>query len=242
MVRFTSGMVDELNDSIHTAEDAIRWASDTLHPDVGMASSFGAEDSVLMDMMIRINPDFRFFTLDTGRLPQATHDIIDVARKRYHMRLDVTFPDAVQVQAMVNEKGQNLFYDSVENRQLCCHIRKVEPMNQILSGLDGWITGMRSEQTTSRHDTRMFELDTGHDDIIKINPIIDWSWAEVWGYIKKYDIPYNALLDQGYPSIGCEPCTRAIRDGEDYRAGRWWWEHGIKECGLHTHTNDNRDR
>lgn len=241
MAGFTRHEVDDLNSKIHTAKDALQWASDTLHPKVGMASSFGAEDSVVMDMMMSINSDFRFFTLDTGRLPQATHDVVDAARKRYRMRLNVVFPDAAQVQKMVNEKGQNLFYDSVENRRLCCHIRKVEPMNEVLSGLDGWITGLRRDQTVSRQDVHMFELDTGHDNMIKINPVIDWSWDDIWVYIKEHDLPYNALLDRGYPSIGCEPCTRAIRPGEDYRAGRWWWEHGIKECGLHTHPNADQN-
>lgn len=241
MAGFTRRQVDDLNSKIHAARDALQWASDTLHPKVGMASSFGAEDSVVMDMMMRINSDFRFFTLDTGRLPQATHDVVDATRNRYRMHLNVVFPDAAQVQKMVNEKGQNLFYDSIENRQLCCRVRKVEPMNGVLSGLDGWITGLRRDQSAARQDARMFELDTGHDNMIKINPVIDWSWDDIWAYIKEHDLPYNALLDKGYPSIGCEPCTRAIRPGEDYRAGRWWWEHGIKECGLHTHQNVDRN-
>ncbi|MCE2508691.1 MAG: phosphoadenylyl-sulfate reductase [Nitrosopumilaceae archaeon] len=233
MAGFDQSLADKLNSEIHTAEDALRWASENLHPKVGKASSFGAEDSVLMDMMVGINPEFRFFTLDTGRLPQATHDAIDAARRRYKARIEVLFPDAGRVREMVGQKGQNLFYDSVENRKLCCHIRKVEPMNAMLETLDGWITGLRRDQTQARRDATMFQIDAAHGNMLKINPLIDWSWEDVWRYIRENDVPYNSLLDRGYPSIGCEPCTRPVRPGEDIRAGRWWWEQGIKECGLH---------
>ena len=233
MIRYTSEDVDRLNSKIETAEEALQWASDTLHPRIGKASSFGAEDAVVMDMMVGINPRFRFFTLDTGRLPQATHDIIDVVRKRYGIHIEVLFPNGEKVQEMVQQKGQNLFYDSVENRRLCCRIRKVDPMTAMLADLDGWITGLRRDQTAARRDIRMFEVDKEHDGILKINPIIHWSLDDIWNYIRSHKLPYNALLDNGYTSIGCEPCTRAIRPGEDTRAGRWWWEQGIKECGLH---------
>ena len=226
-------MVEKLNAEICTAEDAITWASENLHPRVGKASSFGAEDAVLMDIIIKINPDFLFFTLDTGRLPQATHNAIDVARKQYGANITVLFPDTKQVQDMVNSKGQNLFYDSIENRKLCCNIRKVQPMNKMLATLDGWVTGLRRDQTQTRQDASMFQIDQSHDHILKINPIINWSWDDVWSYIKEHDLSYNQLLDEGYPSIGCEPCTRRVNPGEDMRAGRWWWEKGIKECGLH---------
>lgn len=237
MTRFTQDDVDRLNSEIGTAEEAVQWTSDNLHPRVGKASSFGAEDSVLIDMMVKVNPKFRFFTLDTGRLPQATHDAMDTVRKRYNIKIEVLFPDAARVQEMVNEKGQNLFYESVENRKLCCRIRKVEPMNRMLATLDGWITGLRRDQTSIRRDASMFQIDEGHGGILKINPLIDWSWDDVWKYIRERDIPYNSLLDKGYPSIGCEPCTRAVKPGEDIRAGRWWWEQGIKECGLHLTDN-----
>lgn len=226
-------MVDKLNANIRTAEDAIVWASENLHPRVGKASSFGAEDAVLMDMIIKINPQFHFFTLDTGWLPQATHDAIDVARKQYGANITVLFPDAKEVQNMVDSKGLKLFYDSVENRKLCCNIRKVEPMNKMLATLDGWVTGLRRDQTQARQDASIFQIDNNHDNILKINPIIDWSWDDVWSYIRKHNLSYNRLLDEGYPSIGCEPCTRRVKPGEDMRAGRWWWEKGVKECGLH---------
>ncbi|CAI9832552.1 MAG: phosphoadenylyl-sulfate reductase [Nitrosopumilus sp.] len=231
MAGFTQGDVDRLNSEITGAEGALRWASENLHPRVAKASSFGAEDAAIMHMMVSINPDFRFFTLDTGRLPQETYDAIDAARRRYNARIEVLFPDSGDVEEMVRERGVNLFYDSVENRQLCCEIRKVRPTSRMLAGLDGWITGLRRDQTPDRSGARMFELDGPR---IKINPIIDWTWEMVWEYIRSRDLPYNALLDRGYPSIGCAPCTRPVSPGEDRRAGRWWWEQdGRKECGLH---------
>jgi len=234
VVKFTQEQVDELNSTITTTKNALEWVSENLHPRVAKASSFGAEDTVIMDIMLKINPKFRFFTLDTGRLPQETYDIIDVVRKRYDITIEVLFPDSKEVEEMVREKGINLFYDSVENRKLCCEIRKVHPINRILSTLDGWITGLRREQTEVRKDVSMFQIDHGHGEILKINPIIDWTWNDVQDYIKKNDLPYNSLLDKGYPSIGCEPCTRPIKPGEDLRSGRWWWEQGEhKECGLH---------
>lgn len=234
MRRFTQKEVDELNSTIKMADDAFRWASENLHPRVAKASSFGAEDAAIIHMMTKINPNFRFFTLDTGRLNQETYDIMDIVRKRYNINLEVMFPDSNEVQEMVRAKGLNLFYDSVENRKLCCEIRKVHPSNKILKTLDGWITGLRRDQTDNRSNAKMFEIDTQHDGILKINPIIDWNWEQIWDYIKKNNVPYNKLLDKGYPSIGCEPCTRAIKPGEDLRAGRWWWETSEhKECGLH---------
>ncbi|RDJ32037.1 MAG: phosphoadenylyl-sulfate reductase [Crenarchaeota archaeon] len=234
MTKFTQKELDELNSTINSAQDALKWASDNLHPRIAKASSFGAEDAAITDMMIKVNPEFRFFTLDTGRLPQATYDIMDDVRKKYGIKFEVLFPDTIEVQQMVHEKGMNLFYDSVENRKLCCEIRKVHPTNKMLKTLDGWITGLRRDQTSNRNEAKMFEIDTQHDDILKINPIINWTWDQVWKYIKENNVPYNKLLDKGYPSIGCEPCTRAIKDGEDLRAGRWWWENeGHKECGLH---------
>lgn len=241
MSKFTQEQIDKLNSTLKTAEDALQWASDNLHPNVAKASSFGAEDAVIMDMMIKINPKFRFFSLDTGRLPQETYDIMDIVRKRYNITIEVLFPDAKEVEEMVRSKGMNLFYESVENRKLCCEIRKVHPMNKFLKTLDGWITGLRKDQTEIRKDAKIIEIDELHGGILKINPIINWTWDDIWNYIKKNNIPYNSLIDKGFPSIGCEPCTRAIKPGEDLRAGRWWWEEGThKECGLHIdHTKRN---
>lgn len=234
MKKFTQEQVDKLNLQIKTTNEALQWTSDNLHPHVAKASSFGAEDAVIMDIMLKINSKFRFFTLDTGRLPQETYDIMDVVRKKYNITIEVLFPDTIEVEDMVRKKGMNLFYESVENRKLCCEIRKVHPINRILSTLDGWITGLRRNQTEIRKDTNIFQIDHGHNGILKINPIIDWTWDQIQDHIKKNNLPYNSLLDKGYPSIGCEPCTRAIKPGEDLRAGRWWWEQGEnKECGLH---------
>ena len=234
MTKFSQSEVDELNSKINTAEDALQWVSDNLHPNVAKASSFGAEDAAIVHMMIKINPNFRFFTLDTGRLPQETYDIMDEMKKQYHLQLEVLFPDTNEVEEMVRNKGMNLFYESVENRKLCCQIRKVHPTNKILKTLDGWITGLRRDQTENRNQVQMLEIDHQHDGILKINPIVNWTWDNVWDYIKENKIPYNKLLDKGYPSIGCEPCTRSIKPGEDRRAGRWWWEQDSKkECGLH---------
>jgi phosphoadenosine phosphosulfate reductase len=232
--KFTQEQVDELNSKIKTTDEALQWVSDNLHPRVAKASSFGAEDAVIIDIMLKINHKFRFFTLDTGRLPQETYDIMDIVRKKYNITIEVLFPDTKEVEDMVREKGINLFYENVENRKLCCEIRKVHPINKILSTLDGWITGLRRDQTEVRKDINIFQIDYNHGEILKINPIIDWTWDQIQNYIKKNNLPYNTLLDKGYPSIGCEPCTRAIKPGEDLRAGRWWWEQGEhKECGLH---------
>jgi phosphoadenosine phosphosulfate reductase len=234
MKTFTQEQVDDLNSKIKTTTEALQWVSDNLHPRVAKASSFGAEDAVIIDIMLKINPKFRFFTLDTGRLPQETYDIMDIVRKKYNIAIEVLFPDTTEVENMVKEKGVNLFYESVENRKLCCEIRKVHPINKMLSTLDGWITGIRRDQTEVRKDVSIFQIDYNHRGILKINPIIDWTWDQIQDYIKKNNLPYNSLLDRGYPSIGCEPCTRAIKPGEDLRAGRWWWEQGEhKECGLH---------
>lgn len=234
MKRFNQEEVDDLNTKLKTPQDVLKWALDNLHPRIAKASSFGAEDSVIIDMMAKINPKARFFTLDTGRLNPQTYEIMDELSRKYKINFEVMFPDAKDVEEMVNSKGINLFYKSVENRRFCCGIRKVHPLNRMLSTLDGWITGIRQDQTDVRKDARLVELDEQHGGILKINPLLDWSWDQVWDYIKDNDVPYHKLLDKGYTSIGCAPCTRAIKPGEDLRAGRWWWESNEhKECGLH---------
>lgn len=234
MGKFSQSELDKINESLHGTEDVLKWAFENLHPKLAKASSFGAEDSVLIDIMTGINPDARFFTLDTGRLNPQTYDIMSTLEKKYNIRFDVQFPDASEVQDMVRQKGINLFYDSVENRQLCCRIRKVNPLKKILATLDGWVTGIRRDQTSIRKDASYLEIDQKYNGIVKVNPLLDWSWDDVQEHIKRHNIPYHPLLDQGFPSIGCAPCTRAIKDGEDLRAGRWWWESDQhKECGLH---------
>jgi phosphoadenosine phosphosulfate reductase len=197
------------------------------------ANSLGAEDMVLTDLIAKHQPDIQMFSLDTGRLPQETYDLMQQVRNRYSVPLQVYFPDATSTEALVGKNGVNGFYDSVDNRKACCHARKVEPLKRALSGKKAWITGMRREQAVTRGSLEVSAFDADHG-LQKFNPLLDWSNAEVWEYIKANDVPYNALHDQFYPSIGCAPCTRAITPGEDIRAGRWWWENPEnKECGLH---------
>jgi phosphoadenosine phosphosulfate reductase len=197
------------------------------------ANSLGAEDMVLTDLIAKHQPDIAMFSLDTGRLLQETYDLMQEVRMRYSVALQVYFPDAGNVESLVARIGVNGFYDSVENRKACCHVRKVEPLRRALSGKKAWITGMRREQAVTRDalQASAYDADNG---LQKFNPLLEWTNAEVWEYIKANDVPYNKLHDQFYPSIGCAPCTRAITPGEDIRAGRWWWEDPQnKECGLH---------
>ena len=234
MSKFTADQIQQLNEKLKTPQEVLQWSLDNLHPRIAVASSFGAEDVVVIDMMMKINPKSRIFTLDTGRLNQETYDVMDEIRKKYDINIEVMFPDQNEVEQMVRVNGLNLFYNSIGNRKLCCGIRKVHPLNRMLSTLDGWITGLRADQTEVRLKANKIEIDEQHNGIIKINPIIEWTWEQTWDYIKKNNIPYNKLHDNGYPSIGCEPCTRAIKPGEPLRAGRWWWESDPqKECGLH---------
>ncbi len=216
-----------------SAQDVLRLALEKFGRRVALSSSFGAEDVVLIDMVMEIDPTARIFTLDTGRLPQETHNVIDAIREKYRATIEVFFPQPDAVQTMVETHGMNLFYRSVENRKLCCGVRKMEPLRRALSGLDAWITGLRREQSVTRTAVHKVEWDEGNA-LVKVNPLVDWSHDDVWKYIRAHNVPYNALHDRGYPSIGCAPCTRAIQPGEHERAGRWWWEHPeTKECGLH---------
>jgi phosphoadenosine phosphosulfate reductase len=198
-----------------------------------LASSFGAEDMVLVDMLARIDPQARIFTLDTGRLPQETYNLIDATRQKYGVSIEVLFPQPDAVQAMVADHGVNLFYHSVDNRKLCCGVRKMEPLRRALSRLDAWITGLRREQSVTRTSVHKIEWDDANG-LVKVNPLVEWTHADVWAYIREHNVPYNALHDRGYPSIGCAPCTRAVQPCDHERSGRWWWEHPeTKECGLH---------
>jgi len=235
-MRLDQNQLNELNEeySNKSPEEVLNWTLDNLHPNVALASSFGAEDVVLIDMLAKINPEARIFTLDTGRLNQETYDVMDDVKLKYKVNLEVMFPNQDETQEMVRKHGMNLFYRSQENRKLCCGVRKVHPLTSMLSTLDGWITGIRADQTQNRSDANKFEIDHQFGGILKANPIIDWTWDQLWDYIKTNNVPYNKLHDLGYPSIGCEPCTRATKPGEDLRAGRWWWENeSNKECGLH---------
>jgi len=219
-----------------TPPETLKWALDQFHPRIALASSFSLEDGVITDMLSKINPKFRVFTLDTGRLNQETYSLIDRIRARYDVPIEVYYPDTASVEKMVREHGMNLFYESVDSRRLCCNVRKVEPLMRALSSLDAWITGLRREQSITRTAVKKIEIDEAHNNIVKINPLADWTEEMVWDYTKKNGIPHNLLYDKGYTSIGCEPCTRPIKPGEDIRAGRWWWESADKkECGLHMH-------
>lgn len=197
------------------------------------ANSFGAEDMVLTDLILSNQLPIEIFSLDTGRLPAETYTLMGEVEQRYGTRLKVYFPESAAVEAYVRKEGINAFYDSVELRKACCQIRKVEPLKRALAGKKAWITGLRAAQAVTRSGLPVREFDAGNG-LDKFNPLSDWSEAEVWAYIRLHEVPYNALHDQFYPSIGCAPCTRAIALGEDIRAGRWWWEDpASKECGLH---------
>jgi phosphoadenosine phosphosulfate reductase len=216
-------------------EAILEWSLEKFSPNIALACSFQAGGSVLIDMMHRVGgSQFRIFTLDTGRLSQETYDCMDAVRQRYGIAVEVYFPDALRVQEMVRKHGINLFYNSAELRKLCCGVRKVEPLNRALKDLNAWVTGLQREQAVTRAAVRKIELDEDHGGIFKINPLAEWTHEQVWSYIRNNNVPYNRLHDQGYPSIGCAPCTRAVTPGEDLRAGRWWWEkQSAKECGLH---------
>lgn len=226
-------IAEEMEDK--SAMEVLKWAINTYAPKIALASSFGAEDVILIDMMVKINKEkAKIFTLDTGRLNQETYDVMDAIRKKYDIQIEVYFPEQRETEEMVKIKGMNLMYESVENRKLCCEIRKVHPLNRALSKLDGWITGLRREQAITRANIYKLEIDSSHGNIAKVNPLADWTNEMIWDYIHKNNVPYNKLHDSGYPSIGCEPCTRAVHRGEDPRAGRWWWENATqKECDLH---------
>jgi phosphoadenosine phosphosulfate reductase len=199
---------------------------------VVFSTSLGQEDQVITHLIARQNLPVKIFTLDTGRLFQETYDLLDKTIARYKVPVAIYFPEAERVEAMVNLKGPNSFYESVENRKECCFIRKVEPLNRALKGAKIWITGLRAEQSDNRQNLPFAEWDEAHQ-LIKLNPLLDWSLEQMLGFITEQHIPCNSLHDKGFPSIGCAPCTRAIEPGEDIRAGRWWWEASKKECGLH---------
>lgn len=200
---------------------------------VVFTSSFGYEDQVITDFIFANNIDIKVITLDTGRLFPETYKTFLSTRDKYKKPIQVYYPPTDKVEQLVSEKGPFSFYESLENRKECCFIRKVIPLKRALNGHKIWITGLRASQSNNRAEMQKFEWDQGNQ-IIKFNPLMDWSLKETIDYVKKNNVPYNVLHDQGFVSIGCQPCTRAIQPGEDFRAGRWWWEQGSgKECGLH---------
>lgn len=235
MSKITETETSEINEKLEkaTAQEVLQWAVKKFGSKIALASSFGAEDVVLIDILTKVDKNARVFSLDTGRLHQETYNVIDAIREKYKIPIEVYFPQTGKVEEISIKHGENLFYKNVDQRTLCCHIRKGEPLKRALSGLDAWITGLRKDQASSRAAIKKVELDSVNGGIVKINPIRDWTSEQVWSYIRENDVPYNKLFDQGYTSIGCAPCTRPTKPGEDPRAGRWWWETITKECGLH---------
>jgi phosphoadenosine phosphosulfate reductase len=218
-------------------EDALALVANLFPGQTYFSTSLGQEDQVLTHAIYKAQCDVKMFTLDTGRLFYETYDLLAKTNFRYGGSIKICFPDADDVEQYVNQKGINAFYESVENRKECCHIRKVKPLNIALKNAKVWITGLRAGQSANRHTMKMFEWDDERN-LYKFNPLIHWSLDEVIQYLKDFDVPYNPLHDKGFVSIGCACCTKAIEPGEDPRAGRWWWEDANKkECGLHVHEN-----
>ncbi|RUA25205.1 MAG: phosphoadenylyl-sulfate reductase [Bacteroidetes bacterium] len=216
-----------------TAQEIIAFFVESMGEKITFGTSMGAEDQVVTQMLMELDKEVSIFTLDTARLFPETYELIDRTNKKYGIKIDVFFPDYKEVEQMVAENGINLFFDSVDNRHLCCQIRKLNPLKRALQGKEAWFTGLRRSQSVTRVDMQVVEWDE-NSGMLKVNPLIDWSEDDVWEYIEKQGIPFNPLHKKGYPSIGCQPCTRAIMEGEDVRAGRWWWENpDSRECGLH---------
>jgi len=215
--------------------EILTWAVKNFHPRLTVSASFGApEGMVLIDMLHQVDRETRVFVLDTGRLHSATYDLIDRVRDRYDKRVEVVFPNAADVQEMVQERGMNLFYESHANRKLCCKLRKVLPMRRHLANFDAYVTGLRRDQNLNRAETKKIEIDSANGGLVKLNPIADWTHERALEYIGEYSVPMNRLHREGYPAVGCEPCARAVGAGDDPRSGRWWWENDdTKECGLH---------
>ena len=216
-------------------QTVLEWAIRRFSPHIAISTSFQIDSVVLIDMAYELDSDIKVFSVDTGRLPDETHELADRLRARYPgLNLDLVEPSPDEVAGMTGKHGVDLFKTSVDLRLLCCNVRKVRPLTKHLHSLDAWITGLRRDQWASRTNIRKIEIDHDHGAVIKLNPLAEWTEEEVWDYVREREVPYNALYDQGYTSIGCAPCTRAIKPGEPSRSGRWWWETGApKECGIH---------
>ena len=224
-----------------SAQEVLTHAVETSGQRLTVASSLGLEDQILTHMLSQLTDAMDIFVLDTGRLHQETYDLMATTSLQYAFQYRVFFPNQADVEAMVSTHGPNHFYQSIDHRKSCCGVRKVAPLSRALDGYGGWVTGIRRAQSIDRALTPFFEWDEAHG-LLKVNPLIKWSKDDVWNYIKRHDVPYNSLHDQGYPSIGCAPCTRAVTPGEDDRAGRWWWEDAVKkECGLHVNLDDKME-
>ncbi|MGH3042023.1 MAG: phosphoadenylyl-sulfate reductase [Gaiellaceae bacterium] len=239
-------MAVELSDELEAGELSVEfegeepqvvleWALERFSPRIALSTALQIDGVALLDMAYEIDAGVRVFTVDTGRLPEETFELVERLRARFTgLELEILAPEARHVQKLVRQHGSNLFYRSVENRLLCCQVRKVQPLQRHLAGLDAWITGLRRDQWATRTNIRKVEIDHDHGAIVKLNPLAEWTEEEVWDYVRERDVPYHALYDRGYTSIGCAPCTRPTREGEEKRAGRWWWEtNAPKECGIH---------
>jgi phosphoadenylylsulfate reductase (thioredoxin) (EC 1.8.4.8) len=227
--------LDSLNKWFEDKEplEVLKWGIEKFHPKIVLACSLQAEDLVILDMLSKVVEKPKVFIIDTGRLHQESYELIEEINKKYNTDLRIYFPDYKEVEALVNKHGINLFYRSVELRKACCEVRKVLPLRRALEGMQAWITGLRREQNFTRGGIKKIEIDEVNGGIVKLNPLADWTWEQVWEYIKKNNVPYNKLYDKGYKSIGCVPCTRPVKPWEHPRAGRWWWEQNSdKECGL----------
>lgn len=214
-------------------QEIIKYFLDKYSNKITLASSLSIEDQILTDMIHKLNPEANIFTLDTGRLPTETYELIDITNKKYNNIIEILSPNNIEIQEYVNRRGINAFYDNADNRKLCCKIRKVNVLQKALVNVDAWFTGLRKEQSDVRGDNSIVEIDVSNHKL-KINPLSNWSEKEVWDYISTNDLPYNSLYDKSYKSIGCAPCSKAVGELEHPRNGRWWWENPeTKECGLH---------
>ncbi|MEL6671749.1 MAG: phosphoadenylyl-sulfate reductase [Bacteroidota bacterium] len=223
--------LDQETQSLNTLQ-ALQWIADRYGSKAAFSLGFGREGMIIADLIFRHQLPIRVFTIDTGRLFKETQDLFYRVAARYQSPIELYFPQGVEVEKLVSQKGPMSFYKSVENRKECCEIRKVRPLKRALEGAEVWITGLRKGQSEFRQQFARFEWHSGHQ-LVKFNPVIDWTKEEVDAYIRAHQVPYNSLHDKGFPSVGCAPCTRAIQPGEEERAGRWWWEDSHKECGLH---------
>ena len=227
--------LNDLNELFNklTPLEIIQKSNELFKTDVVFLTSMGLEDMVILDMIVKSKANIKIFTIDTGRLYNETYSLISKTEQKYNTKINIVFPNNSEVEEMVNNNSINLFYESINKRKLCCEIRKIKPLKRVLSDSKAWICGLRKTQSITRHDLKIAEHDL-LNNLIKINPLLDWTEEMVWNYIKENNVPYNILHDKGFPSIGCAPCTRAIKKDEDIRAGRWWWESPEnKECGLH---------
>ena len=222
-----------------TAEEVLGWGLREFGDRFALCTGFQAEGLVLLDMASKLAPEgFRVLTIDTGRLPEETHELISTVRQRYGVSVEIIYPERSEVESMVTGHGPNLFYESVAKRRLCCEIRKVRPLARKLLEFDAWAVGLRRQQSVTRREVKKVESDPRHGEILKLSPLADWTEEQVREYTQRHHLPVHKLYAKGYTSIGCAPCSRAIMDGEDHRAGRWWWEQdATKECGINFSSN-----